>query len=94
MTIDEPTRRSLYASLATALGDDQADTLMSMLLPYPVTELATRDDVTALAVSLRGEMAAGFARTDLQFAELRGEMHERFAKVDERLAGCGLRVAQ
>ena len=91
MSLDEPTRRSLYDSLARSLGEEQADALMSLLPQYPLADLATRDDVHSLAIALRGEMAElrselhgemalGFAAVDRRFGEIQAE----FGKVDAR----------
>jgi hypothetical protein len=76
MRLDEPARRSLYDALASALGDNQADTLMNLLPQHPLADMATRDDLNALALSLRGEMAIGFGKVDHQLGEIRSEMAE------------------
>ena len=84
MRLDEPARRSLYGALADALGDNQADTLMNLLPTHPLADMATRDDLQALAISVRGEMAAGFGAVDRQFAEVRAEMHDGFGAIDRQ----------
>jgi hypothetical protein len=96
MTIDEPTRRSLYDALVASLGETEADTLMSLLPHYPLADLATRDDMHSLAIALRGEMAelrselhgemaVGFAAVDRRFGEIQGQFGKidaRFGKID------------
>ena len=79
MTINEANRRGLWQSLCDAIGETHADTLMTMLPAQPLPDLATRDDLHALASELRGEM------TELRF-ELRGEMAELRAELRGEMA--------
>lgn len=63
---------SLYAALEQALGREPAETLMEQL-PTGV-RVATKDDLKALEVALRGDFDAQFEKIDA-----------RFEKIDDRL---------
>jgi len=76
MTVTEKDRRRLYERIADALGEAEADTLMELLPPQPYAELATRQDVLAMASTLRGEMA-----------ELRGDVANEIAGLQRWAAG-------
>jgi hypothetical protein len=46
---DEAARHDLRQALASAIGADQAATLMEQLPPVPWDQLATKDDIRSLA---------------------------------------------
>ena len=68
--------RRLREILDDRLGTDGTDLLMARLPERPVSEFATRDDVQAMAMVLRGEMA-----------ELRGELQGEMAELRSELRG-------
>ncbi len=63
---------SLYAALEQALGREPAETLMEQLPTGG--RVATKDDLKALEVALRGDFDAQFEKIDA-----------RFEKIDDRL---------
>jgi hypothetical protein len=74
--IDEHRRHDLYTRLAETLGEQEADTLMAHLPPVGWADVATKSEVRALGVELRGEMAELRGEMAELRAELRGEMAE------------------
>ena len=76
MSVTDRERRNLYERVAQTIGETEADTLMELLPPQPYAELATRDDVLALAATVRGEMA-----------ELRGDVAKQIAALQRWAAG-------
>ena len=56
MAPSEADRHELYTALSNALGSAPAETLMSHLLPTPLTELVTRTEFRDEMNSLRSEM--------------------------------------
>ncbi|HEX9889720.1 MAG TPA: hypothetical protein VGA69_09600, partial [Nitriliruptorales bacterium] len=84
MTVTERRRHRLHQKLDEVLGLDDATTTMELLPPTGWADVARRDDLDRLEVSLRGEIE----RVE---TSLRGEivhqgqvMSERFASVDRR----------
>ena len=63
MAISERERLELYEQLGRVLGPDNAGRLMELLPPTGWDDIATKADVRALGVELRGELS-----------ELRGEI--------------------
>lgn len=55
MAVDERARHELYARLVELLGEREATTLMSCLLPPGPVELAEKRDLDQLADRLRAE---------------------------------------
>lgn len=70
----ERRRHDLYTKLAEVLGPDDAETLMEYLPPWSWPEIATKDDLQALARELRTEMSSLRHELRGEMAELRGEM--------------------
>lgn len=87
MSISEEDRRALFDELATTIGIDNAGTLMELIPRSPSGELATRTDVQAETIMLRGEMAE--LRADLvgQMADLRTELRGEMADLRTELRG-------
>ena len=71
--LDERMRHRLHGRLEEVLGADEAAALMSAL---PQTELATKADLDAVEVRLRGEMVEGFASLRIEIAGVRSELHQ------------------
>ncbi|MBK5222435.1 MAG: hypothetical protein JJE52_06105 [Acidimicrobiia bacterium] len=76
MAITEPKRHKLYQHLTDVLGPEEADTLMEHLPPVGWANVATKDDLARLDVSIDGR----FAHMDVRFAQV----DVRFAQVDAR----------
>lgn len=85
MAMTEHTRRALFDWIADNVGTEPAEALMSRLPAQSLNDLATRDDVLAMATALRGEMAE--LRADLrgEMAELRGELKGEMASLEIRV---------
>jgi len=73
-------RRSLFTSLSPIVGEEEADALLDQLPRTEEEVPASQADLQALDLSLRSEMATGFA-------EVRTEMANGFAKAREDVAG-------
>ena len=72
MTIDEPTRHELYIWFADHMPAKLAEAMMQSIPPTGWGDVATRNDLTANAILLRGEMA----EVRGEMAEVRGEIAE------------------
>jgi hypothetical protein len=70
---------SLYAALEQVLGREPAETLMEQLPAGG--HVATKNDIRALEVTLRGDFDSRFDRIDAQFEKI----DARFEKIDDRL---------
>jgi hypothetical protein len=70
---------SLYAALEQVLGREPAETLMEQLPAGG--RVATKDDLDALEVTLRGDFDSRFDRIDARFEKIEA----RFEKIDDRL---------
>ena len=70
MPVTDRDRRQLYEQAVETFGESVADTLMELLPPQPNSELATRQDILAMAATLRGEMAELRADVNTQIAGL------------------------
>lgn len=89
MTRDDRARTELHHALDTAVGDDNADTLMSYLPPVGWADVATRHDLDTTVALLRAELHTEIAglrdQLHTEIAGLRHEMADRFGAVDQRL---------
>lgn len=85
--MDEVTRRELWSALQQAIGEHHADTLMTMLPPQPVPDLATREDVAATTTALRSEIAAVRGELAGQIAAVRSELAGEIIAVRSELVG-------
>ena len=88
MTLEESSRRLLYASAVAALGTEAADVLMEHLPPAGWADLARRSDVEhetgllrAEIAILRAETAGQFAAVHAEFTAVRAEMTGGLAKL-------------
>ncbi len=70
---------SLYAALEQVLGREPAETLMEQLPAGG--HVATKKDIRALEVTLRGDLDSRFNGIDAQFEKI----DTRFEKIDDRL---------
>ena len=81
MSISESERRVIYDNLEATVGIEAANYLMKMI-PYPdPSELATRADVHAETMVLRGEMGELRGELRTEMAELRTEMKQDMAEL-------------
>ena len=78
MTVDEPTRYELFRWFAEQMPDHLAEAMMKSIPPSGWGDVATRNDLTASGVLLRGEMA----EVRGEMAEVRGEMAEVRGEMD------------
>lgn len=62
MPVDEETRRWVCEAFEGSYGAEVADSIMQLLPPAGVPELATKQDVASLGRELRAEMGALEAR--------------------------------
>jgi hypothetical protein len=62
MAIDERQRHGLYQKLEATIGDEHADTLMSMLPPVGWADVATKQDLEKLELRIEASMARLEAR--------------------------------
>ncbi|HSH10347.1 MAG TPA: hypothetical protein VLA10_01060, partial [Ilumatobacter sp.] len=78
MPVDDRTRLNLHRKLEAVLGREEADNLMAHLPPVTWNEVATKDDLTTLGTTLRGEIQnmGTELRSEMQAmgTTLRGEM--------------------
>ncbi len=56
MTIDERLRLNIHTKLSELLGPEEADAIMSNMLPVQWRDVATKDDLRVLAAELRTEI--------------------------------------
>ena len=61
MAIDECLRLSIHTKLSELLGPDEADAIMSNMLPVQWRDVATKDGLRVLSAEIRTEMHQGFA---------------------------------
>lgn len=64
MTIDDRLRLSIHTKLSELIGPDEADAIMSNMLPVQWRDVATKDDLRVLSAEFRTEMAD--LRTDVR----------------------------
>lgn len=76
MPVSEADRRLIFTNLAEAHGEEVANKIMELLPRHASGELATRNDLDAMAMALRGEMA-----------ELRGDVRSEIAGLQRWIAG-------
>lgn len=74
--VEEQARHRLAVKVRELLGDTEGDTLMAMLPPVGWADVATKQDLTHLKDTLRGEIA-----------ELRGEMRSEIGKLRGEIGG-------
>ena len=85
MSVTEAERAVLRTALTEEIGQDPADILMRSTHPQGSDQLATKDDVTALATQIEGESAkteGGFAKVAGEFAAVHAKMDGEFKAVD------------
>jgi hypothetical protein len=80
--LDERARHELYRAAEQLLGEEQANTLMSLLPPVGWADVATKDDLHQLEARLVARFDGRFAQIDGRFAQIDG----RFAQIDLRFA--------
>lgn len=67
--LDERARHELYRAAEQLLGEEQANTLMSLLPPVGWADVATKDDLHQLE-----------ARMDVRFAEMESRLEARLER--------------
>lgn len=85
MPIDERLRLSIHTKLSALIGDDEADALITHIMPVPWNEVATRDDLRLTASELRADMATMRADLRSQMADLRSELRTEMAELRTEL---------
>lgn len=81
MTITEESRYQLYKKLETALGSDEANTLMEHLPPVGWADVATRTDLEHLHVLLKADLALLQAEMRTEFTQMRTDTTAERAEV-------------
>ena len=86
MPVTEIQRTGLVNRLVEVIGEEHAETLMLCILPEGRDQLATKDDLKALEIQLRGEFAEFKSEITGQFAEFNSEIRAEIAKVTRHFA--------
>ena len=74
MSVTEYERHQIFQWYEEAMGSERAAIMMNLVPPVGWGEVATRTDLAALGVGLRGEMAVLGSELRGEMAGLRGEM--------------------
>ena len=90
MPVTEIQRTDLINRLVEVLGEERTETLMQCILPEGRDQLATKDDLKALEIKVRGEFAEFKAEIRAEFAEfkaeIRTELRTEIAKLTRHFA--------
>ena len=96
MVAGEQERFEFFNSLVEALGEDVANKLMDCLPPFSWDQVATKDDLAALATSITAKFDqvdaqfesgnAKFESVAAEFVSLRGEISKEIAGISEKIA--------
>ena len=91
MTIDERLRLNIHNKLTELLGSEEADALMSRMIPVPWHDVATkhdlrlmRSDLDVLRAELRVDMAELRTEFRTEMAELRTDLR---AEIHDAIVG-------
>ena len=76
----------LYQQLHQTLDHEGATTMMDILGPFARHEPATKADLDALRLELRGEMAELRGSLRVEMAELRSEVRTEIADLGQRMS--------
>ena len=82
MAMTNTQRATLYSTLADALGQQEAETLMEQLPPSGWDQVATKDDLRILAASLAATLSETNAAMKTGFAETNAAMKAGFAETN------------
>ncbi len=103
MTAGEGERFGLLNSLIEALGEDVAHKLMDSLPPFSWDQVATKDDLDALATAITAkfdQIDAQFKSVDAQFkmvaaefVSVRGELSKVEGNLSKEIAGISKKIA-
>ena len=74
MSVTEFERHQVFQWYEEAMGSERAAIMMNLVPPVGWAEVATRTDLAALGVGLRGEMSMLRSELRGEMAELRGEV--------------------
>lgn len=97
MTVDERTRRDLYAAFEESWGAERTEAMMHLLPPVGWGDVATRRDLDAVRTCLQHELRTGLVTLDTrittevaglrtEMAELRTEFHRDLASATRTMA--------
>jgi hypothetical protein len=81
MAAHEEIRYRLQRKLTELVGEEEAAALMASLPPVAWTDLATKDDLTALERNLRAELRGGLGELRGEISELRGELRGEISEL-------------
>jgi uncharacterized coiled-coil protein SlyX len=91
VAISEAARSDLYHGLADVLGADRAETLMSVLPSYELTDIATKGDIAMLSARIDGlEISLG-TRMDRLESRM-GGLESRMDGLESRMDGLESRM--
>ena len=74
MAVSERERQQLLAWFEEHMGPERAATMMELIPPAGASQLATKDDLRALELSLIGRLDAHQARLDARLEAMRASM--------------------
>ena len=80
MPVTEVQRTELVNGLVEVLGEERTETLMQCILLEGRDQLATKDDLNALEIKLRGEFAEFKSEIRNEFAEFKSEIGTEIAE--------------
>lgn len=83
MAIDERLRLKIHTKLTALLGSEEATALIEHIMPVPLTDVATKDDLRLMRADI--DVFRAEIRTDM--ADLRTQMHQGFAAQTRWLMG-------
>lgn len=86
MPVTEVQRTELVNGLVEVLGEERTETLMQCILLEGRDQLATKDDLKALEITLRGEFAEFKSEIRTEIAEFKSEIRTEIAKLTRNFA--------
>ena len=90
MAEGEQERFELLNSLIEVHGEDVARKLMDSLPPFSWDQVATKDDLNALATAI----TAKFDQVDAEFVRLRGEISKVEGNLSKEIAGLSIKIGE
>lgn len=86
MSVTEYERHQIFKWYEEAMGSERATIMMNLVPPVGWGEVATRTDLAAFGVGLRGEMSMLRSELRGEMAELRGELRGEMAELRGEMA--------